>query len=81
MTAPSALIRQLVDLVPAGDLVAGRVAVPGDLHQELASDRLEHPLDPASVRRPGRPCLRFWPLGGQVAGLAASQARRASSAP
>jgi hypothetical protein len=25
--------------------------------------------------------LRFWPIGGQVAELAASQARRASSAP
>jgi hypothetical protein len=27
------------------------------------------------------PCLRFWPLGGQAAELAVSQARRASSAP
>jgi hypothetical protein len=75
------VVQQLVDLVPAGDLAAGRVAVPGDLHQELAPDRLEHPPGPASARRPGHPCLRLWPLGGQVAELAASQARRASSAP
>jgi hypothetical protein len=33
------------------------------------------------ARCPGRRCLGFWPLGGQVAELAAWQARRASSAP
>jgi hypothetical protein len=71
----------LVDLIQAGDLVADRVAVPGDLRQELAPDRLGHLLGPASARCPGRRCLRFWPLGGQVAELAAWQARRASSAP
>jgi hypothetical protein len=57
----------LVDLVQADDLVAGLVAARGDLRQELPA--------------PGRPCLRFWPPGGQAAELAASQARRASSAP
>jgi len=30
---------------------------------------------------PSCPSVRFWPFGGQVAELAASQARRASSAP
>ena len=82
-----------------------RVAVPGDLYQKLAPDRLEPPLDPASAQRRGtlrvslipspagprisgwsakqgvHPCVRFWPLGGQTAELAVSQARRASSAP
>jgi MoxR-like ATPase len=47
------VVQQLVDLVQAGDVVAGRVAVPGDLHQELAPDRLNHPLDLASARRLG----------------------------
>jgi hypothetical protein len=43
---------------------------------------------PAGPRISGSPamqastlCLRFWPLGGQAAELAVSQARRASSAP
>jgi hypothetical protein len=73
--------RQLANLVPAGDLVAGRVAVPGDLHQELAPDRSNIlstlPLTGARATF----ALRFRSLGGQVAGLAAWQARRASSAP
>jgi len=47
------VVQQLVDLVQDGDVVAGRVAVPGDLHQELAPDRLKHPLDRASARRLG----------------------------
>jgi hypothetical protein len=47
------VVQQLVDLVQAGDVVAGPVAVPGDLYQELAPDRLEPPLDPASARRRG----------------------------
>jgi hypothetical protein len=47
------VVQQLVDLVQAGDVVAGRVAVSGDLHQELAPDRLKHPLGLASARRLG----------------------------
>ena len=42
------VVRQLVQLVQAGDLVAGRVAVPGDLYQELAA---------GSSRTSSRPCL------------------------
>ena len=41
----------------------------GAAHQRLAGEAGTHP------------CLRFWPLGGQAAELAVSQARRANSAP
>ena len=41
----------------------------GAAHQQLAGEAGTHP------------CLRFWPLGGQAAELAVSQARRANSAP
>jgi hypothetical protein len=69
------VVQQLVDLVQAGDVVAGRVAVPGDLYQELAPDRLEPPLDLASARRRGalRVSLIPSPAGPRIAGSPAKQ--------
>ena len=70
------VVQQPVDLVQAGDVVAGPVAVPGDLYQELAPDRLEPPLDPVSAQRRGtlRVSLIPSPAGPRISGSPARQA-------
>ena len=74
------VVQQLVNLVPAGDLVAGRVAVPGDPTRnwrQIVSNILS--ALPLPGARAAVACDSG--RGGQVAELAAWQARRASSAP
>src|SRR6266576_556993 len=70
------VVQQPVDLVQAGDVVAGPVAVPGDLYQELAPDRLEPPLDPASAQRRGTLRVSLIPstAGPRISGSPARQA-------